>query len=59
VQIGNEAINRDIARYIFDPFHDVDFGDFAATGHMGNWAKEWERGRDPAWETTDAGINRS
>jgi superfamily II DNA or RNA helicase len=55
----DEAINHDTVRYIFDPFHDVDFGDFAATGLMGNWAKEWERGRDPAWETTDAGISPS
>ena len=34
-------------RYIVDPFRDVDFGDFAATGMIGNWAKEWERGGDP------------
>ena len=30
-----------------DPFRDLDFGDFAATGVMGNWAREWERGEDP------------
>jgi superfamily II DNA or RNA helicase len=59
VQIGNEATNHDIARYILNPFYDVDFGDFAATGLMGNWAKEWDRGHDPLWETTDAGISRS
>jgi superfamily II DNA or RNA helicase len=63
VQIHKEATdvttNHDTVRYILDPFHDVDFGDFATTGLMGNWVKEWERGRDPAWETTDAGISRS
>ena len=36
-----------MVRYIVDPFRDVDFGDFAATGVIGNWAKEWERGGDP------------
>ncbi len=38
----------DIARYITDPFRDVDFGDFNATGLGGNWTKEWERGGTPA-----------
>ena len=37
----------DQVRYIVDPFRDVDFGDFAATGVIGNWPKEWERGVDP------------
>jgi superfamily II DNA or RNA helicase len=37
----------DLVRYIVDPFRDVDFGDFAATGMIGNWLKEWERGVDP------------
>jgi superfamily II DNA or RNA helicase len=38
---------RDMVRYIVDPFRDVDFGDFAATGMIGNWVKEWARGGDP------------
>ena len=37
----------DAVRYIVNPFRDVDFGDFAATGMIGNWLKEWERGGDP------------
>jgi Domain of unknown function (DUF3883) len=37
----------DQVRYRVDPFRDLDFGDFAATGVMGNWAREWERGVDP------------
>jgi hypothetical protein len=37
----------DQIRYRVDPFRDLDFGDFAATGVMGNWAREWERGVDP------------
>jgi superfamily II DNA or RNA helicase len=38
----------DQVRYIVDPFRDVTFGDFAATGVSGSWAKEWERGGEPA-----------
>jgi hypothetical protein len=38
---------HDQVRYIVDPFRDVDFGDFAGTGIVGDWAKEWERGGDP------------
>jgi hypothetical protein len=38
---------RDEVRYIIDPFRDVDFGDFAATGIIGDWDREWARGRDP------------
>jgi hypothetical protein len=30
-----------------DPFRDVDFDDFAATGMIGNWVKERARGGDP------------
>ena len=37
----------DQVRYRVDPFRDLDFGDFAATGVMGNWVREWERGVDP------------
>ncbi len=37
----------DAVRYIVNPFRDVDFGDFAATGMLGNWLKEWKRGGDP------------
>lgn len=37
----------DQVRYRVDPFCDLDFGGFAATGVMGNWAREWERGWTP------------
>ena len=47
VSVHPEGPERDMIRYIVDPFRDVDFGDFAATGLIGNWNKEWERGGDP------------
>jgi hypothetical protein len=39
---------HDQVRYIVDPFRDIDFGDFAATGLVGDWDKEWARGGEPA-----------
>ena len=47
VSVHPDGPERDVVRYIVDPFRDVDFGDFAATGIIGNWTKEWERGGDP------------
>jgi hypothetical protein len=47
VSIHPEGPHRDEARYIADPFRDVDFGDFTATGMSGHWAKEWARAGDP------------
>jgi superfamily II DNA or RNA helicase len=47
VSVSPQGSERDVARYIVDPFRDVDFGDFNATGLGGNWTKEWERGGDP------------
>jgi superfamily II DNA or RNA helicase len=47
VSVSGSGPESDRVRYIVDPFRDIDFGDFAATGVMGNWAKEWERGGDP------------
>jgi len=38
----------DQVRYIVDPFRDVHFGDFAATGVLASWTTEWERGGEPA-----------
>lgn len=29
------------------PFTNVEMGDFEATGHTGDWAKNWARGRAP------------
>ena len=36
-----------MVRYIVDPFAGYEFGDFAATGVAGDWAKEWAQGGDP------------
>ena len=47
VSVGPDGRERDQVRYIVDPFRDVDFGDFAATGIIGDWDKEWTRGGDP------------
>jgi superfamily II DNA or RNA helicase len=47
VSVHPAGPESDTVRYIVDPFRDVDFGDFAATGMIGNWPKEWERGVDP------------
>ena len=47
VAIHPDSPERDEVRYIADPFRDVDFGDFTATGVIGDWAKEWARGGDP------------
>jgi len=47
VSIHPDGPKRDTVRYIVDPFRDIDFGDFAATGVIGNWAREWERGGEP------------
>ena len=47
VSVSAEGPDRDRVRYIVDPFRDVDFGDFNATGIGGNWTKEWQRAGDP------------
>ncbi len=47
VSVHPDGPERDVVRYIVDPFRDVDFGDFAATGIIGDWLREWERGGDP------------
>jgi len=47
VTVHPDGPERDEVRYIVDPFRAVDFGDFAATGVIGDWAKEWARGGDP------------
>ena len=47
VSVHPDGPHFDAVRYIVNPFRDVDFGDFAATGMIGNWVKEWQRGGDP------------
>jgi hypothetical protein len=47
VSVHPDGAQHDVVRYIVDPFRAVDFGDFAATGMLGQWDKEWARGGDP------------
>jgi superfamily II DNA or RNA helicase len=47
VRVDPAGPELDEIRYIVDPFRDIDFGDFAATGIIGDWDKEWTRGGDP------------
>ena len=47
VSVHPDGPEGDAVRYIVDPFRNVDFGDFAATGIVGDWEKEWERGGNP------------
>jgi superfamily II DNA or RNA helicase len=48
VAVHPDGPDHDQVRYIPDPFRDIDFGDFNATGITGNWDKEWKRGGDPS-----------
>jgi len=47
VSVSAGGPSFDKVRYIVDPFRDVTFGDFAATGMLGHWQREWERGGQP------------
>jgi hypothetical protein len=47
VSVSPRGSEFDKVRYIVDPFRDTDFGDFNATGIIGSWSKEWERGTNP------------
>jgi superfamily II DNA or RNA helicase len=47
VSIHPNGAEYDTVRYIVDPFRDVGFGDFNATGLAGDWAKEWTRAGNP------------
>ena len=47
VSVSPRGSSFDQVRYIVDPFWDVTFGDFAATGMLGHWQREWERGGQP------------
>jgi superfamily II DNA or RNA helicase len=44
VAVHPDEPELDEVRYIADPFRDIDFGDFAATGIIGDWDKMWVRG---------------
>jgi superfamily II DNA or RNA helicase len=47
VSVSPAGPESDTVRYIVDPFRDITFGDFAATGMLGSWNTEWERGGNP------------
>jgi hypothetical protein len=47
VMVHPDDPERDEVRYIVDPFREVDFGDFSATGVIGDWDREWVRGGGP------------
>jgi hypothetical protein len=47
VSVRPDGPEQDQIRYIVDPFRDVDFGDFAATGVVGDWDEMWARGGEP------------
>ena len=48
VSISPDGPEHDELRYLTDPFSGFDFGDFAADGVRGDWAKEWAKGGPPA-----------
>jgi hypothetical protein len=45
--VGPRGLEHDEPRYVESPFSGFDSGDFDATGHRGDWAKMWARGREP------------
>lgn len=47
VRVDPRGAEHDEVRYLDNPFSGFDVGDFAATGHRGNWEKTWARGREP------------
>jgi SNF2 family DNA or RNA helicase len=47
VSVHPDSPELDDVRYIVDPFRDIDFGDFNATGIMADWDREWARGGEP------------
>jgi superfamily II DNA or RNA helicase len=48
VTVHPDGPEHDQIRYLVDPFRDIDFGDFAATGIIGDWDEMWARGGNPA-----------
>jgi superfamily II DNA or RNA helicase len=47
VKVDPRGPELDEVRYLDDPFVNVEMSDFEATGHTGDWAKNWTRGRVP------------
>jgi hypothetical protein len=48
VSVSPDGPEHDDLRYLTDPFSGFDFGDFAADGVRGDWAKEWAKGGPPS-----------
>ena len=48
VSVSPDGPEQDELRYLIDPFSGFDFGDFAADGVRGAWAKEWAKGGPPS-----------
>ena len=47
VKVDPRGAEFDEVRYLDDPFANVEMGDFEATGHKGDWVRNWARGRVP------------
>jgi uncharacterized protein DUF3883 len=47
VKVDPRGAEFDDVRYLDDPFANVEMGDFEATGHKGDWVRNWVRGRVP------------
>ncbi|MGE0170053.1 helicase-related protein [Nocardioides sp.] len=47
VKVDHDGPDKDEVRYLDDPFANVEMGDFDATGHKGDWAKSWAKGKPP------------
>jgi len=48
VSVSPDGAEQDEIRYLVDPFQGFEFGDFAAGGVRGDWAKEWAKGGPPS-----------
>jgi superfamily II DNA or RNA helicase len=47
VRVDPRGAEHDEVRYLENPFAGFDAGNFAATGHRGNWNKTWAQGHKP------------
>lgn len=47
VRVDQRGHEFDQVRYLSDPFANIDFGSFHATGIRGDWVKMWARGVQP------------
>jgi superfamily II DNA or RNA helicase len=47
VIVSPDGPEHDRVRYVADAFAGFNAGDFNANGHYGDWAKTWNRGREP------------